>query len=82
MSLINNPIAELLHPVSRLETAVAELSGDISAVHALPQIEVELRETREATLLMLDEVRGIREDIGQLTTLLKGLIERQEGRQP
>jgi hypothetical protein len=75
MSLINNPIAELLHPVSRLETAVAELSADISAVHALPQIEAELRETREATLLMLEEVRGIREEIGELTTLLKGLIE-------
>lgn len=82
MSLINNPIAELLHPVSRLETAVAELSGEISAVHALPQIGVELRETREATLLMLDEVRGIREDIGQLTRLLKELIERPEGPQP
>lgn len=82
MSLINNPIAELLHPVSRLETAVAELSEDISAVHTLPQIEVELRETRAATLLMLDEVRGIREDIGQLTTLLKGLIERQAGPTP
>lgn len=79
MSLINNPIAELLHPVSRLETAVAELSEEISAVHALPKIEVELRETRAATLLMLDEVRGIREDLGQLTSLLKELIERPEG---
>lgn len=79
MSLINNPLAELLHPVSRLETAVAELSGDIAAVHALPQIEVELRETREATLLMLDEVRGIREEIGRLATLLEDLAERPTG---
>ena len=76
MALINNPLGELLHPISRLETAVAELGTDITAVHALPGIHDELKETREAMLMMLDEVRGIRDDIGQLTALLAGAIDR------
>ena len=75
MALINNPIGELLHPISRLESAVADLSGEISAVQALPVIQDELGETREAMLLMLEEVRGIRDDIGQLTALLARFIE-------
>lgn len=80
MSLINNPIAELLHPLSRLEAAVAELSTEISAVHALPRIEDELRQTREATLAVLDELRGVRDDIGELTKLLAPVVERSGGR--
>lgn len=76
MALINNPIGELLHPISRLETAVGELSVDISAVQALPHIQEELGETREAMLLMLDEVRGVRADIRELTGLLEGFLER------
>lgn len=75
MALINNPLGELLHPIGRLETAVAELGAEIGAVRALPEIQDELKETREAMLLMLDEVRGIRDDIGQLTALLAGFIE-------
>ena len=82
MSLINNPLAELLHPVSRLETAVADLSGDIAAVRALPQIEAELRETQGTTLLMLDEVRRIREDVGRLTAALEEILERSQGPSP
>ena len=76
MALINNPIGALLHPISRLETAVGELSFDISAVQALPHIQEELGETREAMLLMLDEVRGVRADIRELTGLLEEFLER------
>lgn len=70
MALINNPLGDLLGPVHRLEVAVAELSENISAVEALPRIEAELCETRAATLAMLDELRGARDDIARLTALL------------
>ena len=80
MAIINNPIGELLHPISRLEAAVGELSTDISAVQALPEIHDEVKETRETMLLMLEEVRGIRDDIGKLTALLAGLIEQTDQR--
>lgn len=76
MALINNPLGDLLGPISRLESAVGELSGEISGVQTLPEIHDELRETREAMLSMLEEVRGIREDIGQLTAVLGRVIER------
>jgi len=76
MALISNPIGELLHPITRLEAAVGELSADISAVQALPHIQEELGETREAMLLMLEEVRGVRADIGELTALLECFLER------
>jgi hypothetical protein len=80
MALINNPIGELLHPISRLESAVGELSGEISAVQTLPLIHEELGETRETMLMMLDEIRGVRADMGALTTLLEGFIERTADR--
>jgi hypothetical protein len=80
MALINNPIGELLHPISRLEAAVGELSGEICAVQTLPLIHEELGETRETMLMMLDEIRGVRADMGALTTLLEGFIERTADR--
>lgn len=75
MSLIGNPLGELLGPVNRLESAVAELSEAITAVETLPQIQAELAETREATLQMLDELRGVREDIGGLVAVLTQMAE-------
>lgn len=76
MALIGNPLGELLAPISRLEAAVGELSTEISAVQELPEIREELGETRETMALMLDEVRGIRDDIGQLTALLADFLQR------
>ena len=75
MSLIGNPLGELLGPVNRLESAVAELGEAIGAVETLPQIQAELAETREATLQMLEELRGVREDIGGLLAVLSRVIE-------
>lgn len=81
MSLINNPLGELLGPVNRLETAVGELGERISAVDTLPRIEQELAETREATLELRDAVCGIRSDLAELTALLnRAVAEAETGR--
>lgn len=79
MSLLNNPLGELLGPVNRLETSVEELGKRMSAVEALPRIEEELAETRAATLELLEAVN----EIGAEFSKLAGLLDRaltQDGR--
>lgn len=71
MSLISNPLGELLGPVSRLEASVDDLGERISGVEALPLIQEELAATREATEEMLAAVRAIHEDLTQLSAVLQ-----------
>lgn len=66
IALLNNPLGELLGPVGRLERAVAKLSGEISAVQALPRIEEELAETRAAMVEMLEVLRALADDVVRL----------------
>lgn len=75
MSLISNPLGELLGPVSRLEASVDDLGERISGVEALPQIQEELAATREATEEMLAAVRAIHGDLTELSAVLQRALD-------
>ena len=65
MSLMPNPLGELVAPVHRLEREVTGLKDALGAVDTLPEIHREVCALHEAVLSLLDELRGLRADLGR-----------------
>jgi hypothetical protein len=77
-----NPIGELLDPIVRLETAVADLSEEISPVAALPRIEADLHESHAAIVSMLEALTAMQADLRRVTDAVERLSPSRNGSGP
>lgn len=78
MALLNNPLSELIAPLSRTERAVTELADEISAVQALPRIEVELGELRATLTESLELMRAVVAEVGRIREASQQIVLAQE----
>jgi hypothetical protein len=60
VSLISNPIGELLGPLQRLEHSIARLTEQLGPISALPAVHDELRDVNATLTLILAELRDQR----------------------
>jgi hypothetical protein len=64
MSLIPNPVSEMLQPLLRLEQAVAGLVHELAPVGTLPAVKDELVEVNRTLGEVLEELKALRVEMG------------------
>jgi hypothetical protein len=61
--IVPNPIADLKHPLQRIENAISSLADKLRPVDALPDVHAELLAVNQTLLRVLESVEGLREDL-------------------
>jgi hypothetical protein len=63
VALVPNPVADLKPLLQRIEGAIGALSKDLTPVQSLPALRKETAETNKTLRAVLEELRGLREDL-------------------
>lgn len=62
--LMPNPLGDIKEPLERVEQAVGTLAAELRDVRSLPTIHAELVKLNGTMAAVLDELQGLRQDLG------------------
>jgi hypothetical protein len=66
--IVPNPIGDLMHPLSRIESAIVSLADKLRPVDALPDVHEELVAVNRTLLQVLESIDGMRDDLAAYQT--------------
>ena len=66
--IVPNPIADLMKPLARIESAIVTLADKLRPVDSLPDVHEELLTVNRTLLQVLESIEGMREDLAAFQT--------------